>query len=540
VGTAHRLRLPTRDGGRCPPYENWLGASGRGDLAERFLDLGPGPDPGALPGLSADDRRRVCRACELLGRWRALKDRLPIAGLVDRVLDESGFEPALLGEFLGDRKRANARKLVRLARRFDARGGFTLAHFVARLRADLREPPREELAATTDEEGTSVRLMSIHQAKGLEFPIVVVPDVNRKQDVGRSPVVFDPDLGPLVRLGKGAGRDSSEGDQDEGAGGVGVQSLGWTVSQSVERAEDEAEAVRLFYVATTRARDALILSAGGSPASRPASPAVRLLDERFDRRTGACRARLPEGWNAPAVRVTTEFPSGGSPSPRIRTRRPPLRAVARVITSTPVRPIADEPPPAGLVPPGPRFLDLDSARGLSPRAARLDRLARAVLADPAALRPGALAEVTRRAARRQSPVAHADLIEEALRRLGPWLAGSFGDRLARASKVERGFEWTVEWPADSPRATVVRGWADLIARDDRGVWTVIVVSPPGAPEALEHLRWVLSAYAAERLGRSPVGPGWRLVLGQGTLRGEEAFGGDVIHAAFRGALAAIR
>ena len=111
---------------------------------------------------------------------------MPIAALVDRVLDESGFEAALLGEFLGDRKRANARKLVRLARRFDAQGGFTLGHFVARLRADLRKPPREEQAATTDEDGESVRLMSIHQAKGLEFPIVVLPDLNRKRPAAAS------------------------------------------------------------------------------------------------------------------------------------------------------------------------------------------------------------------------------------------------------------------------------------------------------------------------------------------------------------------
>ena len=58
---------------------------------------------------------------DLLARWRGLKDRVPIAALVDRVLDESGFEAALLGEFLGDRKLANTRKLVRLARQFDRR-----------------------------------------------------------------------------------------------------------------------------------------------------------------------------------------------------------------------------------------------------------------------------------------------------------------------------------------------------------------------------------------------------------------------------------
>jgi ATP-dependent helicase/nuclease subunit A len=527
----------------------WLSAPGRGGLAERFLAA----DAEATDGLSPDDRRRAGRARELLGRWRGLKDRLPIAELVDRVLDESGYEPALLGEFLGDRKRANARKLVRLARRFDARGGFTLAHFVARLRADLREPPREEQAATTDEEGTSVRLMSIHQAKGLEFPIVVVPDLNRKQDADRSPVLLDPDLGPLVRLGKLA----PEADPDD-TGGSG-QSHGWTMYQTAERAEDEAESIRLFYVATTRARDALILSAGGGPASRPASPAMRLLDERFDRQTGTCRARLPESWPSPSVRVTTERPAG-PPAPRARPRRPALRAIAKIIRSpggtggsptselglgttggraaSATRPVSPTPDTTSPPRPRPRWIDLDAARGLSPRAAALDRLIRAVLSDPTATRPGSLGDAARRAARRQSPVAQADLVEEAVRRLEPWLLGSFGERLARAKTLERGFAWTAAWPPDAPGATVVAGWADLLARDAQGVWSVVVVSPPGAPEPLERLRWALSAHAARAQGFTPIGPGWRIDLGEGRLRGEEDSTPEAIEAAFREALAA--
>ena len=96
------------------------------------------------------------------------------------MLDESGFEAALVCEFLGPRKLANTRKLVRLARDFDRQENFTLGDFVARLRADLDNPPREEQAATTDEDSPTIRLMSIHQAKGLEFPIVVIPDLNRK------------------------------------------------------------------------------------------------------------------------------------------------------------------------------------------------------------------------------------------------------------------------------------------------------------------------------------------------------------------------
>ena len=106
---------------------------------------------------------------------------------------------AVVCEFLGDRKLANTRKIIRLARDFDRQGGFTLAEFVARLRADLENEPREEQAATTDEAGASIRLMSIHQAKGLEFPIVVLPDLARSSP-SRSPLVAcRPDLGLVVR-----------------------------------------------------------------------------------------------------------------------------------------------------------------------------------------------------------------------------------------------------------------------------------------------------------------------------------------------------
>ncbi|MBX6313023.1 MAG: UvrD-helicase domain-containing protein, partial [Isosphaeraceae bacterium] len=293
----------------------WLATAGHGDLArglERWAGIGE---------LSAGDRLGLARAQELLTRWRSLKDRVPIATLIDRALDESGYEAALLGEPLGARKRANCRKLVRQARRYDLHGGYALADFVARLRADLRKPPREDQAATTDEQGDAVRLMTIHQAKGLEFPIVVVADLNRDAPISRLRVAFHPDLGLLVN--PAADRESPR--DDEGESGPG-RSLGWSVFRHLERAEEEAEALRLFYVATTRARDALILSAGMAPTEPPKSPALRLLDERFDRATGACRASLPEGWILPRVRVLVEPPPAAPADRRPHRRRPRLLA----------------------------------------------------------------------------------------------------------------------------------------------------------------------------------------------------------------------
>src|SRR5262249_37377420 len=134
---------------------------------------------------------------------------------------------------------------------FDAEGGFTLADFVARLRADLRKPPREEQAATTDEEGEAVRIMSIHQSKGLEFPIVVVPDLDRHSPQTRDRAAFHPHPGPAVK-------PPDDGDVADESAGPG---LGWTCFREVERTEEDAEAIRLFYVGCTRAREALLLSA---------------------------------------------------------------------------------------------------------------------------------------------------------------------------------------------------------------------------------------------------------------------------------------
>ena len=151
-----------------------------------------------------------------------------------------------------------------MARRFDEQGGFTLADFVDRLRADLRAATKETQAATTDEEGEIIRLMSIHQAKGLEFPIVVLPDLDRKRPGELKRVAFDPDLGPLVNpvVDPADGRRTATSR---------TRAAAWagSIYRHRERQDDDAEALRLFYVATTRARDFLILSSATDPATEP-------------------------------------------------------------------------------------------------------------------------------------------------------------------------------------------------------------------------------------------------------------------------------
>src|SRR5262249_25142588 len=142
------------------------------------------------------------------------------------------------------------------------------------------------------ESSTVVRLMTIHQAKGLEFPVVVVPDLARNPGGPNSSWAFDPELGPLVSLPPGA---------KEGA-------CGFDLHRLREREEEANEEVRLLYGARTRAADHLILSAGLKDLDKPSGSGMELLAERFDIRTGALKVALPAGYNRPKVAVTLKVP----------------------------------------------------------------------------------------------------------------------------------------------------------------------------------------------------------------------------------------
>ncbi len=461
-------------------------------------------DGSMLEKLPEDDRPRAERASRLLGSWRAVKDRVPIAVLVDQILSESGYEAALIGEFLGDRKRANARKLVRMARRFDEQGGFTLADFVARLRADLRSATKETQAATTDEQGEIIRLMSIHQSKGLEFPIVVLPDLDRKRPGELKRVAFDPELGPLVNpvLEPGEGDEADEPDP----GGC----LGWIIHRFRERAGDDAEALRLFYVATTRARDALVISASTDPERPPTSPALALLDRRFDRVTGTLKGTLPEGWESPRVRVVAEPSVTTSAHPSSSRPRPRLLEVARVIREGFER---AEPPRAHSAQ-VPRSVVLDPAWGLSATSSRLDRLIRSILADPRAFEPGRLEAIAGRAARLQDPVAPKGLLDEAVDRLSAWFRSPLAREIRKASEVRRAFPWTIPRPVGAD-PVVFRGLCDFWFRQPDGEGCLVHFGDVAAPEPRERLRVLLSARAVEALGLGTIRRAWRVRLGPG-------------------------
>ncbi|MBA3808966.1 MAG: PD-(D/E)XK nuclease family protein [Solirubrobacterales bacterium] len=149
----------------------------------------------------------------------------------------------------GERRLANVHKLLRLARRFEAGEGRDLRGFLDHVE-HLQDPAnsRESDAPVEGVEPDAVRLMSIHAAKGLEFPVVCVADL------GRTPHTTTPDL---LLDGERIGLRLARLDGEKA-----TPTLQYTELAEELRQAEAAEEDRILYVAMTRARERLLLSGG--------------------------------------------------------------------------------------------------------------------------------------------------------------------------------------------------------------------------------------------------------------------------------------
>jgi ATP-dependent exoDNAse (exonuclease V) beta subunit len=235
-------------------------------------------------------------------------------------LEETGYRVAVAGTPFGEQALANLEKLSELAATHDASGAGGCSAFARELLELAETEPTEAQADLLDaQDPRAVSLLTIHQSKGLEWPIVFVPDLGAQRMNDSSRVVFDRREGLALR----------PWFADPGITSRSPRFLG-VVSE--RRAREEAEYRRTLYVALTRARDRLVLS-GGSPDSSQGSW-WQLLDSAItgDSGLGALVCDLP----------VDELPSGAllslpvvaSDGDRVRVER----AVQRVRTPVVLRP----------------------------------------------------------------------------------------------------------------------------------------------------------------------------------------------------------
>jgi ATP-dependent helicase/nuclease subunit A len=196
---------------------------------------------------------RIGHARSILQEDRQLAHRLSIPLLVQRVFRQTGWIGTVEGLPMGGSQHAaNVKKLQRLAREFEGKGFSSLYDFVVRLESLISHDSREGQASAEFVQDC-VQVMTIHAAKGLEFPVVMVPFAHEPFQSERQPFV-DPEYGIGFSV-------SEESDLDAGA----IKPPFCIFLKSRLQQKKHAEEKRVFYVACTRARDVLIISGDISP-----------------------------------------------------------------------------------------------------------------------------------------------------------------------------------------------------------------------------------------------------------------------------------
>jgi ATP-dependent helicase/nuclease subunit A len=268
--------------------------------------------------LGAIDAGLLARFAERFADERETAAGREIADILRRAIDASGYEQHVLSLPGRARRLANIHKLMRIARTFQSSDGRDLRAFldyVAHLRGS-RESSEPD-APVTDEALDAVRLMSIHAAKGLEFPVVCVADM------GRAGNVRAPDL-LLDKHDEGHPRIGLQLVSLDGSGSIGA--LDFQTLRRERLNEEAAEEHRIIYVAMTRARERLLLSGAADfanwPEERPGSPPIAwvapaLLDDlpAHLRSQQAVSVLALSGTGAANVRCWLNIPPGPAATP---------------------------------------------------------------------------------------------------------------------------------------------------------------------------------------------------------------------------------
>ena len=196
--------------------------------------------------ISDDEHELLDRASKLITQLVDRRHHYPIQDLLRFAVEESEYMTVTAANFDGAQRLANVERLFTLAARFESSGTHLIRDFV-RYVEEFEAIGSRESEGQIDQAADAVRLMTIHQAKGLEFPVVIIPDLQRLSRVATDTwVLLDRHQGLTLKVPDGRGNLVA----------------GCTFSNFEKRHawRELFESMRLLYVAASRAEDRLILS----------------------------------------------------------------------------------------------------------------------------------------------------------------------------------------------------------------------------------------------------------------------------------------
>jgi ATP-dependent helicase/nuclease subunit A len=182
----------------------------------------------------------IVETLKLLQKLHRRRNYIPVADTIQQLLNATRAHVGLVLRPAGEQALANVLHVAELARQYEASGGISFRGFVEELRIAAATAQAAE-APILEEGSDGVRMMTVHKAKGLEFPVVILADLTCKLSRAEAGRWIDP-ANNLCALKLG-----------------GWSPIDLLLHDAEEAARDKAESERLTYVAATRARDLLVV-----------------------------------------------------------------------------------------------------------------------------------------------------------------------------------------------------------------------------------------------------------------------------------------
>ena len=216
----------------------------------RTVEEGEEISAGESAGEEAELSQKADTFLQRIGHYRDLTPFTSIRDLLQRILDDYDYLNYVTALPAGSKRRANVEMLLTKASAFEKTSYFGLFHFIHYMEQLEKYDVDYGEADTLDENADVVRIMSIHKSKGLEFPVVFVSGLSKRfnmQDANQS-LIVDMDLGVAV-------------DYVDSVRRIKNKTLRRAVLSAKMKEDNLAEELRVLYVALTRAREKLILTA---------------------------------------------------------------------------------------------------------------------------------------------------------------------------------------------------------------------------------------------------------------------------------------
>ena len=204
----------------------------------------------SIPPLPAEEKDKLVYFRQQAERWLQRRDRINFSELLREIFQQSGYRSIMCTQLQGEQLVANLDKILSLAVEFERSGFTTVSDFTNYLQNLISTQIKEGEAPLALEDRLTVKIMTIHQAKGLEFPVIFLPYLEQKlRPPNAQQTYFDERFGLISRLRQSVNSTTTS-------------SCIYDLVRQELRRKELAELKRLFYVGCTRAQDQLFLCAG--------------------------------------------------------------------------------------------------------------------------------------------------------------------------------------------------------------------------------------------------------------------------------------